>query len=84
MSVNDAAPSTPSLGEPQEVISQNVGELLHAIMTPPSGAFTHTFQVGLPFACCDHCGCRPGQRIGHDDTCRFGCNDTAVDLGEPQ
>jgi hypothetical protein len=25
--------------------------------------------------CCDHCGCPPEQRDGHDDTCRFGCND---------
>lgn len=25
--------------------------------------------------CCVHCGCDEGDRIGHDDTCRYGCND---------
>ena len=30
----------------------------------------------LPFACCVHCGCPIGDRIGHDDSCRFRCNDT--------
>lgn len=25
--------------------------------------------------CCDHCGCPEGERFGHDDTCRLGCND---------
>jgi hypothetical protein len=23
----------------------------------------------LPFACCVHCECRAGERIGHDDSC---------------
>jgi hypothetical protein len=27
-------------------------------------------------ACCPHCECPPDQREGHDDTCRYGCNDT--------
>lgn len=26
-------------------------------------------------ACCDHCACAPGRRVGHDDTCSYGCND---------
>lgn len=25
--------------------------------------------------CCDHCGCEGQERIGHDDTCAYGCND---------
>lgn len=24
--------------------------------------------------CCPHCGCEPGHRFGHDDSCRLGCN----------
>ena len=28
------------------------------------------------FACCEHCGCSAGSgRVGHDDTCKHGCND---------
>ena len=27
------------------------------------------------FICCAHCGCKPDERIGHDDTCAEGCND---------
>lgn len=27
------------------------------------------------FECCPHCGCDEGDRVGHDDTCRYGCND---------
>lgn len=26
-------------------------------------------NASLPFACCDHCGCEPQDRTGHDDTC---------------
>jgi hypothetical protein len=25
--------------------------------------------------CCNHCECPPDSRTGHDDTCRYGCND---------
>ncbi len=25
--------------------------------------------------CCEHCGCLPDEREGHDDSCRYGCND---------
>lgn len=32
-------------------------------------------NTDLPFACCDHCGCPAGERVGHDDTCAKGCND---------
>ena len=27
------------------------------------------------FNCCEHCGCLPAMRTGHDDTCARGCND---------
>ena len=27
------------------------------------------------FSCCDHCGCLRSYRVGHDDTCKHGCND---------
>ena len=29
-----------------------------------------------PSACCEHCECPEGDRVGHfGDTCRYGCND---------
>lgn len=28
--------------------------------------------------CCKHCGCEDEERIGHDDTCKYGCNDEGV------
>jgi hypothetical protein len=31
--------------------------------------------------CCTHCGCGEDGRIGHDDTCRFGCNDATAKEG---
>jgi len=31
------------------------------------------------FACCDHCECPRDDRVGHDDTCRHGCNDEELD-----
>jgi hypothetical protein len=27
------------------------------------------------FPCCEHCGCKPDDRAGHDDICSHGCND---------
>lgn len=30
--------------------------------------------------CCEHCGCAPNERWGHDDTCSHGCNDLPVTL----
>lgn len=40
-------------------------------------AMKMTLNVADPdwIACCDHCGCRPDDRNGHDDTCAMGCND---------
>lgn len=32
-------------------------------------------QVRFEFSCCEHCGCKPDERVGHDDTCSKGCND---------
>lgn len=37
-------------------------------------------QPEMPFPCCGHCLCGTPEgvwpeRTGHDDTCRFGCND---------
>ena len=32
---------------------------------------------GYPFSCCGHCMCAGPDREGHDDPCRFGCNDDA-------
>lgn len=32
-------------------------------------------MIDFDFDCCSHCGCDEGDRIGHDDTCRYGCND---------
>lgn len=31
----------------------------------------------LFFPCCSHCACQD-ERIGHDDTCKYGCNDQEV------
>jgi hypothetical protein len=36
---------------------------------PPTGAY-----AALPFPCCDHCGCQPWEREGHDDSCRRDCH----------
>jgi len=30
--------------------------------------------------CCPHCGCNEDDRTGHDDTCRYGCNDESEDM----
>lgn len=30
--------------------------------------------------CCEHCGCPEDNRDGHDDTCRYGCNDDVYEL----
>ncbi|QBZ72349.1 hypothetical protein SEA_CIRCINUS_65 [Streptomyces phage Circinus] len=32
------------------------------------------------FPCCNHCECPIDAREGHDDTCRYGCNDTQADI----
>lgn len=32
--------------------------------------------------CCRHCGCKSGERSGHDDTCSLGCNDEQQKQGE--
>jgi hypothetical protein len=32
------------------------------------------------FPCCNHCGCAPEDQIGHDDTCRYGCNDAQAGI----
>lgn len=32
--------------------------------------------------CCAHCGCKPGDRTGHGDTCIHRCNDDEVDPPE--
>lgn len=47
----------------------------------------HTYpgQLEIPtewIPCCRHCGCPDGQRAGHDDTCRHGCNDGPADEAE--
>jgi len=46
--------------------------------TEPLVSDSHT--KGYWISCWNHCGCPPGQRTGHDDTCRFGCNDEEVGL----
>lgn len=43
----------------------------------PLGSASPEPQDDLWIACCDHCGCEGDQRIGHDDTCSKGCNDTS-------
>lgn len=39
------------------------------------------------WACCSHCGCSEHDRIGHDDICRYGCNEQsdgpAASLSDP-
>lgn len=32
------------------------------------------------FSCCNHCGCDPDDRIGHDDTCMYRCNDVEAGI----
>jgi hypothetical protein len=36
------------------------------------------YHQPLWISCCAHCGCEGKDRIGHDDTCRFGCNDGEI------
>jgi hypothetical protein len=36
-------------------------------------------MIEFEFVCCEHCGCEEGDRIGHDDTCSYGCNDEELD-----
>jgi hypothetical protein len=67
----------------QETLAKSVAEWLDP--STDAQADVVTLAPGMLAPCCDHCGCQPGDRTGHDDYCATdGCvGSCAPDAPEP-